>query len=61
LGSVGKHVEKPVPAAQAANAAVSSSDTAADLATAGTVTFSNPVLDLGAVSGFSRTPGLPPW
>lgn len=49
--SVSTLIQQPVPATQAANAAVTLSDTVADIASAGTVTFSNPVFSLGATTG----------
>jgi len=43
--------EKKVPATQAANDTLALSDTVGDISTMGTVTFSNPVINLGATSG----------
>ncbi len=49
--SVSTRAQKPVPATLAANSAVTLSDTAADLATTGTVAYGNPVFSLGAPTG----------
>ncbi|MEO8698550.1 MAG: hypothetical protein ABI867_00870 [Kofleriaceae bacterium] len=43
--------EKSVPATQAANATLTLADAPADISTMGTVTFTNPVINLGATSG----------
>ncbi|MEO6772771.1 MAG: hypothetical protein ABI467_07075, partial [Kofleriaceae bacterium] len=42
---------RTVPATQAANTTLALSDTADDISTMGTVTFTNPVINLGATSG----------
>jgi hypothetical protein len=49
--TVQERIERLVPATQAANASVTITDTVADLATRGTVTYSNPVFNLGATTG----------
>jgi len=49
--SVPAFFEKHVPATQAANSTLALSDGAADISTMGTVTFTNPVINLGATSG----------
>jgi hypothetical protein len=51
IRSVPARVTLSVPAAAAANTTPTLTDTAADIATTGTVTFSNPVFDLGTISG----------
>jgi hypothetical protein len=43
--------EKKVPATQAGNSTLALSDTVGDISTMGTVTFSNPVINLGTTSG----------
>jgi len=42
---------KAVPATQAANGSVTLADSVADIRTAGTVTFTNPIISLGATTG----------
>ena len=46
--SIGSLLALKVPAQTAATDAVTLTDTAADIATTGTVTYSNPVINLGA-------------
>ena len=49
--SVSALTERLVPAPQAANTSVTIADTVANIAATGTATFSNPVFNLGAMSG----------
>jgi hypothetical protein len=44
-------IDKVVPATQAANGTVTLADSVADIRTEGTVTFTNPIINLGATTG----------
>lgn len=49
--SVSTLIHQVIPATQAANTTLALSDTPADITTAGTVTFTNPVIQIGATTG----------